>query len=143
MRPHPRRGAVTRMFPGRSPGSRNIDQKKKTDSATNSRLPVLSTVALCESSSRLQWRYRSGFSPLSLSVSNQQKRFKTPRNYTYLIDDSRLIARNLAVNINQFLYTEHLRTPVSLRRHLDAVLKFTSEQALRHRTVNCTNNVLV
>jgi len=44
--------------------------KNKLNSATNPRLPVLSTVAQCESSSRLQWRYRSGFSPLSLSVSN-------------------------------------------------------------------------
>ena len=69
MRPHPKRGAVTQMLPGRSPGSRVLGRSKFV-STTGPRLPVcMSTVAKCESSSRSQWRYRSGFSPLSLLIS--------------------------------------------------------------------------
>ena len=87
MRPHPKRGAVTQMLPGRSPGSR-ITGRINFDSATGPRLPIrISTVANCESSSRLQWRYRSGFSPLSLLVPETEKQsLKTPGNHKYSIN---------------------------------------------------------
>ena len=73
VRPHPRREAVTQMLPGRSPDSRYIG-RENIDSTTDSRLPAeSSTVTSCESPSRLQWRYRSGFSPLSHTDPDDRK----------------------------------------------------------------------
>jgi hypothetical protein len=133
------------MFPGRSPGSRHIDpimlSKSKFGSTTHPRLPVLSTVASCEQSSRLQWRYRSGFSPLSLLVTSFVKKIATPRNHAYSIDYSRLIAKCPAVNHRQLLGINRVNAFVRLRRHLNIVLDILSEQTGNHRSVHRTNNI--
>ncbi len=85
VRPHPRRGAVTLMFPDRSPDFRIIPRITSEERLIHA-FPSNLTVAKCESSSRLQWRYRSGFSPLSLSVPTLIVNIRTPRNHTYLVD---------------------------------------------------------